>query len=167
MATARWIWADMSGVESSKSIAEYFRLRQVEAAGHIKDLEQALEKIRELEQERADLWHQAAHDLRGNLGVVKTATAVLSKMGASQPGQKRFLRLLDRNVASHHHLLDDVMGLAGAQIQVSRSSALGSLLVSVRWPTGQNRRTTSGEEWPIEEEDKEEIVALDTEREPR
>ena len=115
MATARWIWAEMIGVESSKSIAEYFRLRQVEAAGHIKDLEQALEKIRELEQERADLWHQAAHDLRGNLGVLRTATAVLNKVGASKPGQERFLHLLDRNVASLHHLLDDVMDLARLQ----------------------------------------------------
>lgn len=115
MATARWIWAEMSSVESSKSIAEYFRLRQVEAAGHMKDLEQALEKIRELEQERADLWHQAAHDLRGNLGVVMTATAGLSKVGATQPVQERFLRVLDRNVASLHHLLDDVMELARLQ----------------------------------------------------
>lgn len=115
MATARWIWAEMSGVESSKSIAEYFRLRQVEAAGHIKDLEQALEKVRELEQERADLWHQAAHDLRGNLGVVMTATAGLSKVGSKEPVQERFLRVLDRNVASLHHLLDDVMDLARLQ----------------------------------------------------
>lgn len=115
MATARWIWAEMSGIESSKSIAEYFRLRQVEAAGHMKDLEQALEKIRELEQERADLWHEAAHDLRGNLSAVRTATAGLSKVGATQPVQERFLRVLDRNVASLHHLLDDVMDLARLQ----------------------------------------------------
>jgi two-component system, OmpR family, sensor histidine kinase QseC len=57
--------------------------------------------------------------------------------------------------------------VSGAQLQVSRSSALGGLLVSVRWATGPNRRTTSDEEWPIEEEDKEEIVALDTVRDPR
>jgi signal transduction histidine kinase len=112
MATARWIWAEMSGTESSKSIAEYFRLRQVEAAGHVKDLEQALEKIRELEQERANLWQQAAHDLRGNLVVVMTATAGLNRAGAAQPAQERFLRVLDRNVASLHHLLNDVMDLA-------------------------------------------------------
>ena len=112
MATARRIWAEMSGVEASKSIAEYFRLQQIEAAGHIQDLEQALDKIRELEQERADLWQQAAHDLRGNLSVVITATAGLSKVGAKEPVQERFLRVLDRNVASLHHLLDDVMHLA-------------------------------------------------------
>ena len=115
MATARRMWAEMIGIETSKSTAEYFRLRQVEAAGHVRDLEQALEKIRELEQERAGLWHQAAHDLRGNLGVVVTATAGLSKVGATQPAQERFLRVLDRNVASLHHLLDDVMDLARLQ----------------------------------------------------
>ena len=115
MATARRMWAGMIGTESSKSIAEYFRLREVEAAGHVKDLEEALEKIRELEQERAGLWHQAAHDLRGNLSVVVTASAGLSKVGSTHPAQERFLRVLDRNVASLHHLLDDVMDLARLQ----------------------------------------------------
>lgn len=115
MATARKVWAEMIGVESSNSIAEYFRLQQVEAAGHIEDVEQALEKLRELEQERADLWHQAAHDLRGNMAVVKTAAAVLTKVGDDQLKQERFLRLLDRNVSSLRQLLDDVMDLARLQ----------------------------------------------------
>lgn len=81
-------------------------------AGHIRDLEQALEQICELERERAGLWHQAAHDLRGNLSVVVTATAGLNKVGATQPAQEGFLRMLDRNVASLHQLLDDVIDLS-------------------------------------------------------
>jgi two-component system, OmpR family, sensor histidine kinase QseC len=40
--------------------------------------------------------------------------------------------------------------VSGAQLQVSRSSALGGLLVSVRWPTEQNRRVASDEPWPAE-----------------
>lgn len=115
MATARKVWAEMFGVESSNSIAEYFRLQQVEAAGHIQDVEQALQKLRELERERADIWHQAAHDLRGNMTVVKTAAAVLTKVGDDQLKQERFLRLLDRNVSSLRQLLDDVMDLARLQ----------------------------------------------------
>ena len=115
MPKARAIWAEMIGLETSKSIAEYFRLRQVEAVGHIQDLEQALEKVRELEQQRADLWHQAAHDLRGNLGVVVSATQGLTKGGAPPLIQEKFIRVLDRNVTSLRLLLDDVMDLARLQ----------------------------------------------------
>jgi signal transduction histidine kinase len=120
MAKARAVWAEMIGLESSRSIAEYFRLRQVEAAGHIQDLEQALEKLQELEQQRADLWHQAAHDMRGNLHVVVSAMKGMSKGGASPPIQENFLRVLDRNVTSLRHLLDDVMDLA--RLQAGRES---------------------------------------------
>jgi PAS domain-containing protein len=34
----------------------------------------ALEQIRELEQQRGEVWEQAAHDLRGNLSVVANVT---------------------------------------------------------------------------------------------
>jgi two-component system, OmpR family, sensor histidine kinase QseC len=44
-----------------------------------------------------------------------------------------------------------IADVSGAQLQVSRSSALGGLLVSVRWPTGQNPRATGDDPWPAEE----------------
>jgi signal transduction histidine kinase len=115
MATARWMWAELSAHESSASIAEYFRLQQLEAAGHMKDLEQALKEVRELEQQRAHLWHEAAHDLRGNLGVVVSATAGLVKVPAGDLGQATFIRVLDRNVKSLRYLLDEVTDLARLQ----------------------------------------------------
>jgi signal transduction histidine kinase len=115
MATARWMWAELSAHEFSASIAEYFRLQQLEAAGHMKDLEQALRDVRELEQQRAHLWHEAAHDLRGNLGVVVSATAGLTRGAAGDSGQASFLRMLDRNVKSLRHLLDEVTDLARLQ----------------------------------------------------
>ena len=43
-----------------------------------------------------------------------------------------------------------IVEVSGAQIQVSRSEALGGLLVSVRWPTGQNQRAARDEPWPAE-----------------
>ncbi|MDI1259975.1 HAMP domain-containing sensor histidine kinase [Aquabacterium sp.] len=115
MPTARRIWAELSGLEFSESIAEYFRLQQLEAAGHINDLEQALKGIRELEQQRAELWHEAAHDLRGNLGVVVTATAGITRFKMADLPPNRFLQVLDRNVRALQHLLDDVTDLARLQ----------------------------------------------------
>ena len=115
MATARWMWADLSAHEFTESIGEYFRLQQVEAAGHLKDLEQALNNLQELEQQRAALWHEAAHDLRGNLGVVVNATAGLINSPIADSAQANFLRLLDRNVRSLRQLLDEVTDLARLQ----------------------------------------------------
>lgn len=115
MAEARRIWAQQCGDAISASVSQYFQLQQIEATSHIRDLEQALQSVRELEQERARLWQQAAHDLRGNLGVVATATAGLASPKASELTRSSFLRLLDRNVGSLSHLLNDVTSLARLQ----------------------------------------------------
>ena len=97
------------------STERYFELQQIEAAGYVRDLEQALEQVRELERQRAELWRQAAHDLRGNLGVVTNVTAGLSLENVPQPVRDNFLRLLAKNVSSLHSMLDDVMSLARLQ----------------------------------------------------
>jgi len=115
MASARRIWAELCSIGIAESTAQYFRLQQIEARGHMLDLEQALEKLREFEQTRADLWQQAAHDLRGNLGVVANATAGLVQHHTAAAARERLLRLLERNVVSLRHLLDDVTGLARLQ----------------------------------------------------
>ncbi len=140
MATARSVWAELIALEISESIAEYFRLQKVEAAGHIDDLEQALKGIREVEQQRAELWHEAAHDLRGNLGVVVAATAGITRSPIASPPPTRFLQVLDRNVRSLQHLLDDVTDLARLQAgkerlqlgQVDIASLLGELAGDLR-----------------------------------
>ncbi|MGM9486827.1 ATP-binding protein [Ideonella sp. YS5] len=115
MPSARKIWAQQFGAAMGASTSQYFRLQQLEAHSHIKDLEHALEALRELEQNRAHLWQQAAHDLRGNLGVVANATAGLASPNASDLARAKFLRMLDRNVTALRLLLNDVTSLARLQ----------------------------------------------------
>jgi signal transduction histidine kinase len=115
MAQARAIWAAVYSVATGSSISRYFELQQLEAAGHVADLEQALAALRELEAQRAELWQQAAHDLRGNLGVVVMATAGLTSAKAKGDAQQMFLASLDRNVRALHRLLEDVTSLARLQ----------------------------------------------------
>lgn len=115
MAHVRRIWAKQCGDAISASVWQYFTLQQIEASSHIRDLERALQALRELEHERARLWQQAAHDLRGNLGVVATATAGLASSTTSGLMRSSFMRLLDRNVSSLSHLLNDVTSLARLQ----------------------------------------------------
>jgi signal transduction histidine kinase len=108
-------WAAICSTGIEESVAQFYHLQQQEAAGHVKDLENALENIRQLEKQRADLWRQAAHDLRGNLGVVANATVGLSQGGLREPVRDTFVRILMRNVTSLHHLLNDVTDLARLQ----------------------------------------------------
>jgi signal transduction histidine kinase len=115
MAEARRVWAMQHGAAISASTAQYFELQQIEASSHVKDLEAALSELHEMERQRAALWQQAAHDLRGNLGVVANATAGLASSRFSEEARARFMGLLDRNVDALHHLLNDVTSLARLQ----------------------------------------------------
>ena len=109
------IWAAVYSVATSSSVEQFFTLQQIEAAGHVQDLEQALDSLQTLESQRASLWQQAAHDLRGNLSVVSVVTAGLASPAVMADKRERFLASLDRNVRALHHLLEDVTSLARLQ----------------------------------------------------
>jgi signal transduction histidine kinase len=109
---ARRVWAGFSSVGIEESVRQYFLLQREEASGQVRDLESALTELRALESQRNELWHQAAHDLRGNLGVVANASVGLTHSGLEQASREEFVRILIRNVTSLHQLLDDVTGLA-------------------------------------------------------
>jgi signal transduction histidine kinase len=115
LAEARIKLAEQISEAVSTSAEKYFRLERIEATGSVRDLEQALADVRELERQRAELWQQAAHDLRGNLGVVSNVAQGLTFRDL--PAEKRadFLALLRNNVRALHHLLDDVTALARLQ----------------------------------------------------
>ena len=87
LAEARMKLAEQISEAVSASAEKYFRLERIEATGSVTDLEQALADVRELERRRAELWQQAAHDLRGNLGVVSNVAQGLTF--ADLPAEKR------------------------------------------------------------------------------
>jgi signal transduction histidine kinase len=115
MPQAREVWMTLSSAAIEESVIQYFELQRQEALGHVEDLERALAQIRELEQERGDLWREAAHDLRGNLGVVAHVAVGLTRHGQRDESREDFVRILTRNVTSLHHLLNDVTNLARLQ----------------------------------------------------
>ena len=147
VASAHRIWAALCSAGIEESVGQYFQLQQQEAAGHVRDLEAALEEVRALEHQRGDLWRQAAHDLRGNLGVVANATVGLTNSKLRESSRDDFVRILMRNVTSLHHLLDDVTSLA--RLQAGReerriepldvSSIMQQLCEGIR-PLAQQRR---------------------------
>jgi signal transduction histidine kinase len=96
----------------AESAACYARLQQTEAAGRVRDLQQALEQIQDLDRRRAEFWREAAHDLRGNVGAVRSMTAVLNHPAVAEPVRAEYLGRLEKGVAAVHELLDDLMSLA-------------------------------------------------------
>lgn len=111
----RQVWATLFSMAISSSAAQYFKLQQLEATGHVSDLESALDSLRALETQRATLWQEAAHDLRGNLNVVSTVAAGL-RSGLIEPAKtERFLAALARNVTGLQSTLQDVTSLARLQ----------------------------------------------------
>ncbi|MGZ5239913.1 MAG: sensor histidine kinase [Caldimonas sp.] len=115
MTDARATLASYVSEATSESASTYFRLERLEAAGSVRDLEEALGEVRQLEQRRAELWQQAAHDLRGNLGVVSNVAQGLTFDGLPAARRQDFLGLLRNNVTALNRLLDDVTDLARLQ----------------------------------------------------
>jgi signal transduction histidine kinase len=115
MATARRTLTKLCSAGISESTSQYFKLRQAEAEGHVRDLGNALGELRQLEQHRAELWRQAAHDLRGNLGVVVNAAEILRLTSAPPQTQEAIFDSLQRSVTSLHSMLNDVLSLARLQ----------------------------------------------------
>ncbi|MEO5772080.1 MAG: RsbRD N-terminal domain-containing protein, partial [Burkholderiaceae bacterium] len=135
MRDARRRWASACAIDIEESAAQYFRLQQIEAAGHLSDLENALGAVREVEVQRAELWREIAHDLRGNVGVVSHVAAGLASVAGPDARSEHFMRMLQRNVSALHHLLDDVTDLArlqaGREERMLAEIDVGALLLAL------------------------------------
>jgi signal transduction histidine kinase len=93
------------------SVERYQHLQQSEASARLRDLEQALVQLQQMERERAEGWRQAAHDLRGTVGIISNTSALLNR-NLAEPLRARFAEVLHRGVASLHTLLTDLIDVA-------------------------------------------------------
>ncbi|HTL68378.1 MAG TPA: sensor histidine kinase [Lacunisphaera sp.] len=96
----------------SGSTGQYERLQKAEAAGHVRDLETALGRVNEMEHRRAELIHQAVHDLRSNVQNVKLAATVLGDGRIAEAERLEFATLVQRSTHSVAVMLEDLMELA-------------------------------------------------------
>jgi signal transduction histidine kinase len=109
---ARQAWSQLCWDGISDSSTQYWHLNQAEAAGHVRDLEQALSILSKLDQTRAAAWRETAHDLQGGLGLVTLASSVLDREGLPEPARLEFSELVQRGVSSLRDMLHDFMSLA-------------------------------------------------------
>ncbi|HYL70723.1 MAG TPA: sensor histidine kinase [Candidatus Dormibacteraeota bacterium] len=112
MPIARRALVLLCGEGVCESAASYEQLQRTEAASRVRDLEDALEQLQSLERQRAETWREAAHDLRGSVGVVSNASLILSKEAERDPQRAPASRLLARSVASLRTLLTELIDLA-------------------------------------------------------
>jgi len=95
-----------------ESAARYVRLQQSTAASRVRDLETSLAGLQALENERAALLREAAHDLRGSVGVIANATALLARTEVNTADRNHFHDLLQERIRSMGVLLTDLVELA-------------------------------------------------------
>ena len=112
MPAARRAWARLCWDGISESASQYWRLHQAEANGHVRELEQAMETLHDLDLARATTWREATHDLQGSLSVVTGATSVLDRKNVPEGTRQEFSDLVQRSVTSLHDMLHDLMSLA-------------------------------------------------------
>src|SRR6185312_3265326 len=93
-----------------ESAARYARLQQVAAAARVHDLEASLNALQSLENERASLVREAAHDLRGSVGVIANAAALLARTEA--PQRDHFYDLVQQRIKSMGAMLTNLVELA-------------------------------------------------------
>jgi signal transduction histidine kinase len=112
MPIARRALVRLCGEGVCESAASYERSQQSEAASRVRDLQAALAQLQILERQRAETWREAAHDLRGTVGVITNASTVLARQGPDDPGRAGTSQMLQRSVATLHTLLSDMIDLA-------------------------------------------------------
>lgn len=105
-----WIQRCTQGI--NESVVQYSRVQEAEAAGHLRDLQQALEHLRQLERQRAEAWREAVHDLRGNVGLVTTSSFLLNEEGVPDSTRSKAVNVLQNSVDALRHMLEDLLSLA-------------------------------------------------------
>jgi signal transduction histidine kinase len=112
MPGARRALAELCSEGVCESASQYARLRQTEAAGRVRDLEQAIQQLQDLDQSRLAVFREAAHDLRGNVGIVKNAATVLRSKDLPEHMRDRSIVMLEKGVTSLVVLLNDLLDLS-------------------------------------------------------
>jgi signal transduction histidine kinase len=87
-------------------------LQQNEAAGHLRDLQRAVAEMKEFDHRRADLIHQAVHDLRGNVQSVSSAAEVLREADIPEVERILFLDVVQRGAEAVSSMMGSLMDLA-------------------------------------------------------
>lgn len=105
-------WLDLSNESLADTTERYAELREIEAEGVLADLRSALDRLKQLDSERATILHEAAHDLRGNVGLVSTTAAILGEQDVPEALRSKAFTVLQESVGFLGSLFEELMSLA-------------------------------------------------------
>ena len=143
---ARRALAQLSTDGVSRSVAEYARLQQAEAASRVRDLETALSEVSELQRQRAQDWREAAHDLRNQVWLVRSVTAVLHHLGAPETTTPlKPLDTLQKSVAALSALLNDLLSVARLEAGLEERQIAPFDAASLMRSLGESSESLAGE----------------------
>lgn len=111
MPMARAVLARLCAEGMCESTGRYTGMQQAEAAVRVRDLERALQEFGLIGRQRAELWREAAHDLRGSVGVISNASAIVTSGATEESTRRQFSEVLARSVAGMRELLNDLVDL--------------------------------------------------------
>lgn len=91
-----------------ESVESYAQLQRSEAAGRLVALEYAITQLNDLDRQRTEAWREAAHDMRGSLGVVQQVAALLDQEGLPRTTVTESIAILNRGTSALLAILEDL-----------------------------------------------------------
>lgn len=94
------------------SIQKYDELQRLQATSRTVALQQVVEQMQEMTQQRGDMLRTSSHDLRGSFGIVTSAAHLLKMEGLSQQEREKSLEILSRGLTNVQAMLTELMDLS-------------------------------------------------------
>ncbi|GAB3989971.1 hypothetical protein GCM10028807_16120 [Spirosoma daeguense] len=94
------------------SILQFNKLQQVAAVERSANLQRVIDELNELSRQRGEYLRGAAHDLRGNMGIITGAVSLMEQENADDSDREQMLEMLQRNAVQATGLLTELMDLA-------------------------------------------------------
>ncbi len=109
---ARAMAAQMLTESMSGSIVQYSELLQTEALVRGREMEAVIEHLRQEERARGQILREAAHDLRGSLGILTGSTSIIDHENLQGNERAQVHRLLQSGVRSLQDMMTDLIDLS-------------------------------------------------------
>jgi signal transduction histidine kinase len=130
----------------TESAMQYARMQQAEAAGHVRDLDNALSALQQMERQRTTLIHQAVHDLRSNVQSITSAADVLGETNLRDIERLEVTAQIQQGVESVTTMLGELLELARLEAGQERveittfdAAALITELGKLNYPIARER----------------------------
>ncbi|WP_460967246.1 sensor histidine kinase [Spirosoma migulaei] len=94
------------------SVVKYDELQRLEAVQRSATLQQVIEKMTALSDQRINMLRTSTHDLQGGLGIINGAAYMLKLEGLPDDQRQQYLDMLSRNLANVEVMLANLMDLS-------------------------------------------------------